>query len=164
MALFGRNRDIKLFRSFNNEIIKDIIQTEIGYYVLNLSSTKTNIYGESNSKQYDPPVLVPCLISKQDQTHSTDDFGVNRKQTIDFRFQKQILKDQKVYPAIGDIILYSNNYYEVDELVENQYILGKNPDYSYNSDVDDFGDSFSIILKTHMTRRGALNIERTRNE
>lgn len=163
MALYGRNKDIKLFRSLNNEMIKDIIQTEVGYYVLNLSSTKTNIYGESKEKQYDPPVLVPCLIARSDQNHTADDFGINRKQTMEFRFQKQHLKDQKVYPAIGDIILLSNNYYEVDELVENQFILGKNPDYSYNTDVDDFGDSFSIILKTHMVRRGGLNIERTRN-
>jgi DNA-binding protein Fis len=163
MALYGRQRDIKLFRSFNNEIIKDIVQTEIGYYVLNLSSTKTNIYNESLAKQYDPPVLVPCLINKADQTSAADAFGIDRNQTIDFRFQKQILKDQKVYPQIGDIILFVNNYFEVDELVENQYILGKNPDYSYNTDVDDFGDSFSIILKSHMMRRGALNIENTRN-
>lgn len=163
MALYGRQRDINLFKSFSKEVIKDIIQTEVGYYVLNLSSTKTNIYNESLTKQYDPPVLIPCLMSKQDQTSLADDFGIDRNQTIDFKFLKEILKEQQVYPNIGDIILFTNNYFEVDELIENQYILGKNPDYSYNTEVNEFGDSYSIVLKTHMMRREALNIEKTRN-
>ena len=163
MALYGRQRDIDLFKSFSKEIIKDIIQTEVGYYVLNLSSTKTNIYNESLAKQYNPPVLIPCLINKSDQTSAADAFGIDRNQVIDFRFLKEILKEQKTYPQIGDVILYTNNYFEVDELIENQYILGKNPDYSYNTEVDEFGDSYGITLKTHMMRRGSLNIENTRN-
>jgi hypothetical protein len=163
MALYGRQRDINLFKSFSKELIKNIIQTEVGYYVLNLSSTKTNIYNESLAKQYNPPTLIPCLINKSDQTSAADAFGIDRNQVIDFRFLKEILKEQKTYPQIGDVILYTNNYFEVDELIENQYILGKNPDYSYNTEVDEFGDSYSITLKTHMMRRGSLNIENTRN-
>ena len=32
MALFGGSRDISLFNTFNNELLKDIIQTEVAYY------------------------------------------------------------------------------------------------------------------------------------
>ncbi len=107
--------------------------------------------------------MIHCLINKSDPTSAADAFGIDRNQTIDFRFLKEILKEQKTYPQLGDVILYSNNYFEVDELIENQYILGKNPDYSYNTEVDEFGDSYGITLKTHMMRRGSLNIENTRN-
>jgi len=36
MALFGGSRDISLIQTLNKELINDIIQTEIGYYMGNL--------------------------------------------------------------------------------------------------------------------------------
>ena len=45
MALFGGSRDISLFHSLNNELIKDINQTEIAYYKFVLEKTVTIVYG-----------------------------------------------------------------------------------------------------------------------
>ena len=44
MALFGGSRDISLFHNLNNELLKDIIQTEAAYYKFALEQTTSNIY------------------------------------------------------------------------------------------------------------------------
>ena len=158
MALFGGSRDISLFNSINKELINDIIQVEIGYYKFVLEKTSTNVYGESEGKVFYEPVRIACLMKKEDQSWSSDDFGSDVDQTIDFRFLKQELKDINLVPEVGDILLFKNNFYEVDTRVENQLILGKDPDYAISTGATDFGNSHSIILTGHLSRVEKLNL------
>ena len=158
MALFGGSRDISLFNSLNKELINDIIQTEVGYYKFALEKTTSNVYGESVGKMYYEPVRIACLIMRQDQAWSSDDFGSDVNQTIDFRFLKKGLKDINLVPEVGDILLFRNNFYEADARIENQLVLGKDPDYSISTGTTDFGNSHSIILKTHISGIERLNL------
>ena len=158
MALFGGSRDISLFNSVSKELINDIIQTEVGYYKFVLEKTSINVYGESDGKMFYEPVRIACLINKQDQAWSSDDFGSDINQSIDFRFLKVSLKDLNLVPEVGDILLFKNNFYEVDSKVENQLILGKDPDYAISTGTVDFGSSHSIILNTHLSRVEKLNL------
>ena len=158
MALFGGSRDISLFNTISKELINDIIQTEVGYYKFVLEKTTSNIYGESMGKMFYEPVRIACLMNKEDQAWSSDDFGSDVGQTIDFRFLKQELKDINLVPEVGDILLFKNNFYEVDTRVENQLILGKDPDYAISTGTTDFGSSHSIILKGHLSRVEKLNL------
>ena len=75
MALFGKSRDINLFHTINSELLKDIIQTEVAYYKFALEQTTINVYGESMGKVYYEPIKIACLIDRQDQAWSSDDFG-----------------------------------------------------------------------------------------
>ena len=84
MALFGGSRDISLFNTINSELLKDIIQTEVAYYKFALEQTKINVYGEAPGKNYFEPLKIACLISRADQDWSSDDFGSDINQTIDF--------------------------------------------------------------------------------
>ena len=86
MALFGKSRDINLFHTINSELLKDIIQTEIAYYKFALEQTTSNVYGESMGKVYYEPMKIACLIDKQDQAWSSDDFGSDVNQEISFKF------------------------------------------------------------------------------
>ena len=158
MALFGGSRDISLFNSLGKELINDIIQSEIGYYKFALEKTTSNVYGESVGKMYYEPVRIACLINKQDQAWSSDDFGSDINQSIDFRFLKVSLKDINLVPEIGDILLFKNNFYEIDSKIENQLILGKDPDYAISTGTTDFGSSHSIILTGHLSRIEKLNL------
>ena len=158
MALFGESRDISLFHSLNKELINDIIQTEIAYYKFALEQTKINVYGEAPGKQYFEPLKIACLIDKQDQDWSVDDFGPNVNQSISFRFLKNELKDINLVPEIGDLLLFKNNFYEVDTRIENQLILGRDPDYAIATETTNFGKSFSILLNTHISRVEKLNL------
>ena len=158
MALFGKNRDINLFHTINDELLKDIIQTEVAYYKFALEQTNSNVYGESMDKTYYEPMKIACLIDRQDQTWASDAFGSDINQTVDFRFLKQELLTINLIPEVGDILLFRNNFFEVDSTNENQLILGRDSDYAISTETQDFGSSFSIITNTHMTKVEKLNL------
>ena len=158
MALFGGSRDISLFNTVSRELINDIIQTEVGYYKFALEKTTSNIYGESMGKMFYEPVRIACLIQREDQSWSSDDFGSDVDQTINFRFLKEGLVDINLLPQVGDILLFRNNFYEVDSKIENQLILGKDPDYAISTGTLDFGNSHSVIVNTSLSRVEKLNL------
>lgn len=158
MPLFGGARDISLFKQMNRELINDIIQTEIAYYKLALAQTVSNIYGESTEKSYYEPLRLACLIDKSDQEWSSDDFGPDVKQVYQYKFLKADLVDINLVPEVGDLILFDNDFWEVDTNIENQYFVGKNPDYAISTDTQNFGTSLSIILSTHLSRVEKLNL------
>ena len=158
MPLFGGARDISLFRTMNRELINDIIQTEIAYYKLALNQTTSNIYGESNKKSYYEPLRISCLIEKSDQEWSSDDFGPDIKQIYQYKFLKADLSVINLVPEVGDLILFNNDFWEVDTSIENQYFTGKRPEHSISTDTQNFGVSLSIILSTHLSRVEKLNL------
>jgi hypothetical protein len=158
MALFGGSRDISLFHNLNKELINDIIQTEVAYYKFALEQTKVNVYGEAPGKNFFEPLKIACLINKEDQAWSSDQFGSDINQAINFRFLKEELKNINLIPEVGDLLLFKNNFYEVDAKVENQLILGRDPDYAISTETIDFGDSFSILINTHISRVEKLNL------
>ena len=158
MALFGGSRDISLFNTLSKELINDIIQTEVGYYKFVIERTTSNVYGESAGKVYYEPVRIAGLIDRKDQTWTTEDFGPDVTQNIDFKFLKDELITINLIPEVGDILLFRNNFYEVNGRVENQLILGKDPDYAISTGATDFGNSHSIILQTHISDITKLNL------
>jgi len=158
MALFGGSRDISLFKSVSKELINDIIQTEVAYYKFALEQTNVNVYGEAPGKNYYEPLKIASLINRQDQAWSSDDFGPDVNQIIDFRFLKQELKDINLLPEVGDLILFRNNFYEVDSRTENQLFMGRDPDYALSTETIDFGGSYSIIVNTHISRVEKINL------
>ena len=158
MALFGGSRDISLFNSLNLELLKDLIQTEVAYYKFALEQTKVNVYGEAPGKNYYEPLKIACLIDKQDQAWSSDDFGSDVNQTISLSVLKEELKSINLVPEVGDIFLFRNSFFEVDAKIENQLILGRDPDYAIATETTNFGKSFSILLNTHISRVEKLNL------
>ena len=167
MALFGGRRDIDLFIHLNKELLNDIIQQEVDYYQYYLPETKgvgiDDLQGEASvQKTYYAPVRVTCLIERQDVITSIDDqFGMDKTQQITFRFLRPQLVELNLNPHEGDIIEVRGNYYEVDGINENQFILGKDDDYPKNVG-SGFGENFSIICQTHLTRVSKLQIAKTR--
>ena len=158
MALFGGNRDVSLFNFLNKELLKDILQLEVAYYKFALEQTEVNVYGEAPGKNYYEPMRIACLHDRSDQSWSSDEFGSDINQSVEFKFLKQELRDINLVPEVGDLILFRNNFFEVDSRIENQLVLGKDPDYAISTGTIDFGDSFSIIINTHVSRVEKLNL------
>ena len=125
MALFGKSRDISLFHHINSELLKDIIQTEVAYYKFALEQTETNVYGEAPGKNYFEPLKISCLIERSDQSWSSDEFGSDVNQSHDFRFLKNELITINLIPEVGDLLLFRNNFFEIDGRTENQLIMGR---------------------------------------
>ena len=162
MSLFGSARDVATFKIFTKEIVEDVVSQEVGYYKVMLSDTPTNIYGEATKKYFVGPVLIPCLIQRGDFDITSTEFGPDTVRKVDFRFFKDHLIEAAVVPEVGDFIMYNEDYYEVDNVNENQLILGKNPDYQYSTGVGNFGQSYSIILVTHYSSPDKLGITQER--
>lgn len=163
MALYGSRRDINLFKSLNRELLHNIIEQQIGYYKFQLDNTKVNLYGESLEKSLSGPVLITCLIKRGDANWDTSDKNSpDVKKTSQFKFLRDDLAEANIFPEVGDVILWNEMYFEVDSVNENQLIVGKDPDYSYSTSVQNHGSSLSIILDTHYTNPERWGIKKER--
>ena len=163
MALYGGSRDISFFNHINKELLEDVIEQVCSIYKISLNNTAANIYGESSEKIYADPVLLNCLITRGEQNTGDDDFGPDRKRSNSFAFYRRHLVDANIVPEIGDIILWQESYYEIDNLIENQLTVGKSPDYPSDTPyLNTFGKSWSIIAVTHLTREDKLNLKKSR--
>ena len=152
MDLPGRyfsDRDISFINGINDELLGDVIQTEVMCFKMCADATKTNIYGESSpesSKQYFPGVQFVCLVDRADITTDADDFGPDRKQNVAFKFMEKDLQAKNFFPQTGDMIHFNDRYHEIDEIVQEQF-MGGIPD-----------KSLSIIVNTHYTSLSKIDL------
>ena len=163
MALFGRRRDVLLINSINRELLTDIITQQVGYYKVSLGASQTNMYGEAIDKFLSEPTLLNCLITRGDQAWSAaDGFGPDLDRTVSFAFFLEDLRDLQILPEVGDVIFWYENYYEVDGVVDNQYFVGKIPEYAYSDGMNQFGSSISVVCSTHLVPADKLGITKER--
>ena len=156
--LFGSNRDFDLLVNINRELLKDVVEQEILYYKVSLEDTISNLYGESLNKSYWEPLKLNCLITRGDQVITSDDFGPDLSREASFAFIRQDLSDVSVVPEVGDILMWHEDYYEVDTVRENQLFVGRDKTYNLNQYGSRFGSSLSIIVDCHQTRRERTGI------
>ena len=170
MALFGSQRDAKFLAAINSELINAIIDTEILYYKLIVEQSDSNIYGESEQKSFYNSILMPCIITKENKSATMDDHGHSYTRTAQFALSRDLLETVTLYPEVGDIIFWDNEYYEIDNVESNQYFVGKNPDYpnSQNgpnpleTDLAEFGYNVSIICSTHYIPADKVGLSKER--
>ena len=162
MALFGTVRDAVMQLGVAHEFVNNVATQQIGYYKVVLPDTQPDVYGEAAVKSYIGPVLLNCLIVRGDFTMVADSFGPDSRREVGFRFLKVDLEAANVVPETGDIVMYNELYYEVDNTNENQLFLGKDPAYAYSEGLNNFGQSFSIICFTHLTTPERLGITQER--
>jgi len=168
MALFGGSRDVSLFRYVNRELLGNIITQQCALYKFSLEQTTVNMYGEaSESKFLEGPYLFNSLITVDDNTSPVNEFGVDFGWGITVVFLRDDLVEADVHPEVGDIILYQESYFEIDNTTETQYFAGKNPDFPYeanplNPGLENFGYNVSIICYTHYTPADKFNIIKQR--
>lgn len=159
--LFGSRKDFDLLVNINRELLKDIVEQEILIYKLSASDTDTNIYGEALQKTFLEPVKINCLITRGDQVINVDDFGPDLGREASFACLKQDLEDITLVPEVGDIVMWHEDYYEVDTVRENEYFYGRNDKYNIER-TSGHGASISIVLDCHLTRADRVGIARQR--
>lgn len=162
MPLYIGPRAKNFFRRHNHQIMRKIVSQEVVYYKLSLPETKENVFGESKSKMYHQPILLVCSVIPEDQNATILETGATTTQMVDFRFLTSDMVEIELFAEKGDIIMWEENYYEIDIVVFNQRVMGKNPDYSLESDNEKYGEGWSIICKSHLTKVNKLNIIQSR--
>ena len=152
MGLKGRyfsQRDLNLINSLNGELMGDIIENLIQVFKIAPNETKTNMYGETSAetgKWYLPAIQISALIERSEMTAEYDDFGPTRKQDHVFKMREKMLQLVNFYPEIGDIILWNDRYYEIDNVVQEQLLGGISE------------KSHSKICNGHYTKLASLNV------
>ena len=168
MSLFGEERDVSFMRHINRELMGNIITQQASFYKHILDETNTNIYGEaSGNKFYDGPIIFNCLIDRSNQQISISNNGPDLGWDIKFAFLKDDLEDKNYLAEVGDIIMYNNSYFEVDNVISNQLLMGKDNDYPnsvnpLNIGLEKFGWDNSIICPCHIVSGDKINISRER--
>ena len=146
----------------------NIISQQCAFYKYRLKETVINMYGESSGgKFFEEPVLLNALITVGDNTSPTSDLGVNFDWPVTFAFLRDDLVDANVHPEVGDVILYQESYWEVDNTNITQFFAGKDPEYPYepnplNPGLANFGYNVSITCECHYIPADRVNITRTR--
>ena len=156
---FWPTRDTNLAKRFNDELVgnlkdgKDgIIGHDVILYRVSTYDTETNMYGESaEGKVYKPGVQLACLITADEQTTTTDEFGPDLQQTGLFSFVRQSLVDISFVLEIGDIIDWNSGYWEISSINESQFVGGQT-DFNH-----------SVVCNAFLARMAHLNIERVRS-
>ena len=160
MALFGSARDASLIRSVNKEVINRYIDIEVAFYKLDLQSTNSNIYNESDNKVYYGKMKMPCLVLKDTKSQQADDYGLDYTRTGTFAFLRDELKEKNIIVEPGDVLEYDGEYFEIDSVSASQYFAGKNPETWPNG--TSFGYSVSVLCDAHVTRQTPANIRKMR--
>jgi hypothetical protein len=151
MPKFVSERDVNFFKSIARELVDVVVQVEVALYKLNIYESKINIYGESTNKTWYQGVSLFAMVDKDPENVVYEGFGPDNSQLITFKFDKELCEERGIYPEIGDVILFDQSYYEIDNTNEVQFIGGQ----PYNN--------YSIVCTTFMTRKSNLNItERVR--
>jgi hypothetical protein len=159
--LFGSNRDFDLLVNINRELLKDIVEQEILIYKLSIADTSTNLYGEALQKTYLEPVKLNCLITRGDQVYNVDEFGPDLGREASFALLRRDLEDIQLVPEVGDVVMWHEDYYEVDSVKENQLFYGRNNNYNVER-ASGYGESISLVLDCHLTRADRVGIARQR--
>ncbi len=164
-ALFGSSRDVSFIRRVNRELLGNVISQQCAFYKYNTKETSVNIYGESSKgKFFDGPILLNALITLGDNSSPVSDMGVNFDWPATFAFLRDDLVSSNVHPEVGDIILYQESYWEVDNTNATQFFAGKDPDYPYNTNplnpgLEEFGYNVSITCECHYVPGDKFNIQ-----
>ena len=168
MAIFGSARDISMFRKINRELLGDVITQQVAFYKYILDKTNVNMYGEATGgRWYDGPILINGLITVGDNTSPINEFGVDFNWNIRVALLRDDLVDANLHPEVGDVILYQESYFEIDNTNIKQFFAGKDPDYPYeanplNPGLSNFGYNVSVICETHYIPADRVNIIKQR--
>jgi hypothetical protein len=156
---FFPKKDIDTFDKFNKELVGDIYTGKDGIvyqpviiYKVSAYDTEINMYGETaGGKVFKPGVQVGCLITADEQTTTTDEFGPDLQQTGIFSFVRQSLVDISLVLEHGDILDWNSGYWEISSINESQLVGGQS------------SNIHSVICNAFLVRMSHLNIERIRS-
>ena len=132
--------------SLNGELLSDIIEQVVVIFKINAQETQPNVYGEAIDKIYFPGVETGCLVETDPESTIYEGFGPDVKKGTIFKFHQKLCELKNIYPQVGDIVEWENAYFEISNVIENQF-LGGQPEKNY-----------SLVCNAHLTRQSRINL------
>lgn len=186
MPKFFNANDLSFIKTIAEEVIDYVSEQSIVLFKVSVGESKTNLYGESIGKVYHAPTILMARVERDATTTDYDGFGGDKRSVAKFSFNKERLRpssyniprirdisgslvpasaiqnEQYGYPEIGDIILFNDTYFEIDN-IESQKLVGGSPQ-TYDKVSGSFEDSQAYLVCSAVSvRRSQVQIEeRTR--
>ena len=182
MPRFFNAKDLDFIKTIAEEVVDYVVEQAVVLFKVSVGETKTNLYGESLGKVWRAPSTLMAIVDREPINIVYEGFGADRQGLIEFRFNRQRIREESYavpkvrdingtlipteaiqnltvgYPEVGDVILYDEIYYEIDNVREPQWI-GGSPEI-YDKEKGEFADaSNTLIAACHMVRRSQVQIE-----
>lgn len=125
-SLFLGPHEQDFTKQVSAELVEKVVGQQVLYHCLDIEHSNYNLYGECIKKIYLPPVHIYCRVTWEGSETIQDQTGIDRIQTITIHFHsRRLTEDQELYIQEGDVVFYSDQYYEIVEVNENQEIFGQ---------------------------------------
>ena len=182
MPKFFNAKDLDFIKTISEEIVDYVVEQAVTLFKVSVGETKTNLYGESLGKVWREPSTLMAIVDREPINIVYEGFGADRQGTVEFRFNRQRLREESYavpkvrdingtlvpteaiqnltvgYPEVGDIVLYDQIYYEIDNVREPQWI-GGSPEI-YDKTTGEFEDANNtLIAAAHMVRKSQVQID-----
>ena len=182
MPKFFNAKDIDFIKTISEEVVDYLVEQAVVLFKVSVGETKTNLYGESLGKVWRAPSTLMCIVDREPMNVVYEGFGADRQGLVEFRFNIQRLREESYavpkvrdingtlipteaiqnvnvgYPEIGDVMLYDDIYYEIDNVKEPQWI-GGSPEM-YDKESGEFADTSNILIAAcHMVRKSQVQID-----
>jgi len=182
MPKFFNSKDLDFIKTISEEVVDYVVEQAVTLFKVSVGETKTNLYGESLGKVWRKPSTMMAIVDREPININYEGFGADKQGTVEFRFNRQRIREESYavpkvrdingtlvpteaiqnltvgYPEIGDIVLYDEIYYEVDNVREPQWI-GGSPEM-YDKTTGQFVDaSNTLIAACHMVRKSQVQID-----
>ena len=142
-GFFISDQDFEMFQQYNQELVEEVVEVVVRFYKMDVDRMKSTFRGETSpaGKEYSRVVEMNTLVVPEDQQTAEGEkgtFDVDR--TAQFGFQRERLKDKDFYPQRGDLIEWDEEFFEIENVVDNELLGTK---YFYRH---------SIVCESHRVR------------
>lgn len=124
MPMYFKERDLQIFKTISQQLVQKVMQVEVLFFKNQPEVTQVNIYGQAKEgiRNFSQGIRVKCISQHYPHTLQLE----RNYQYIDttrFKFLVSTLKSHNLYPQIGDVIGWSNTFWQVT-LVTQQQLIG----------------------------------------
>ena len=141
-GFFISDQDFEMIQQYNNEFVEEVVEVLVRFYKMDVDRTKATFRGETApaGKKYDRVIELHSLVVPDDQQTDDADYTYDVNRAANFGFQRERLKDKDFYPQRGDLIEWDEEFFEIENVVDNELLGTK---YFYRH---------SIVCDTHRVR------------
>ena len=104
MPKFFNAKDLDFIKTISEEVVDYVVEQAVTLFKVSVGETKTNLYGESLGKVWKAPSTVMAIVDREPANVVYEGFGADKQQAVEFRFNRQRLRETSYsVPKVRDI-------------------------------------------------------------
>ena len=126
-GFFISDQDFAFIQGINEEFVEDVVEVLVQLYKMDVDSTESTFRGETTEqgKTFSKTVQLHALVVPEDQRTEQDRGTFDVLRSAQFGVQRERLKDKEFYPQRGDFIEWDEEFFEIQNVVDNELLGSK---------------------------------------